>query len=100
MPQPSFNMNYMKQSMPNLKDISDPTTAINMGLILMITQPGQIAGNWNGYNAFQNVRNQNVNQTGNGNVVAARVAVNGNGNNGDIDEIKKVNANCLLMENL
>nr|GEV24141.1 hypothetical protein [Tanacetum cinerariifolium] len=73
------------------------------------------------------ITNQNVNQNGNGNVVAARAGVNGNGNNGnqircynyrglghyarngtikprrrdgDIEEIKEVNANCILMANL
>ncbi|GJS36481.1 hypothetical protein Tco_0534863 [Tanacetum coccineum] len=34
-PQPSFNTNYMQQPMQHLKDISDPTTAINMTLALM-----------------------------------------------------------------
>nr|GEW10590.1 hypothetical protein [Tanacetum cinerariifolium] len=34
-PQPSFNTNYMEQPMPNLEDISDLTTAINMTLVLM-----------------------------------------------------------------
>nr|GEW11263.1 hypothetical protein [Tanacetum cinerariifolium] len=33
--QPSFNQNYMQQPMPNLKDITDPTTAMNMTLALM-----------------------------------------------------------------
>ncbi|GJW66535.1 hypothetical protein Tco_0120959 [Tanacetum coccineum] len=46
------------------------------------------------------ISNQNVNQTGYGNVVAAWAEVNGNRNNGDIDEIKKVIANCSLMANL
>nr|GFB37190.1 hypothetical protein [Tanacetum cinerariifolium] len=32
--QPSFNQNYMKQPMPNLEDIIDPTTAMNMALTL------------------------------------------------------------------
>nr|GEV28975.1 hypothetical protein [Tanacetum cinerariifolium] len=74
------NENYMQQPMPNPKDITDPTTAINMALALManafklsystptnnnhwissntrnrqITQPG----NLNRYNAVQNVRNE------------------------------------------
>nr|GEY32610.1 hypothetical protein [Tanacetum cinerariifolium] len=78
--QPSFNQNYMQQPMPNLEDITDPTTAINMALALMakafklnystptnnnqrissnprnrqIAQPG----NLNGYIDVQNVRNQ------------------------------------------
>ncbi|GKC82782.1 hypothetical protein Tco_1138499 [Tanacetum coccineum] len=33
--QPSFNQNYMQQPMPNLEDITDPTTAMNMALALM-----------------------------------------------------------------
>nr|GEW05095.1 copia protein [Tanacetum cinerariifolium] len=79
---PSFNQNYMQQPMPNLEDITDPTTAMNMALALMakafklnystpinnnqrissnphnrqIAQPG----NLNGYNAVQNVGNQVV----------------------------------------
>ncbi|GJT10684.1 ribonuclease H-like domain-containing protein [Tanacetum coccineum] len=90
---------------------------------------GQIIGNQNGYNAVQNVGNQvvlnavqnpsvqnvgnqngfiivpvivnqNGNQTRNGNVVAAWAGDNGNGNNGDIDEIEEVNANNILMANL
>ncbi|GJS02144.1 retrovirus-related pol polyprotein from transposon TNT 1-94 [Tanacetum coccineum] len=88
----------------------------------------RIAGNQNGYNAVHNVENQNANQTRNGNVVAAQAEGNGNRNNGnqircyncreeagiqlqakefdlmvdakDIDEIEKVNANCILMANL
>ncbi|GJU86833.1 hypothetical protein Tco_1294379 [Tanacetum coccineum] len=34
-PQPSFNQNYMQQPMPNHEDIIDPTTAMNMALVLM-----------------------------------------------------------------
>nr|GEV25208.1 hypothetical protein [Tanacetum cinerariifolium] len=30
-----FNQNYMQQPMPNLEDITDPTTAMNMALSLM-----------------------------------------------------------------
>ncbi|GJW60478.1 hypothetical protein Tco_0109813 [Tanacetum coccineum] len=113
----------MQQPMINPKDISDPTTAMNMALVLMakafklnystptnnnqrissnpcnrqIAQPGMNLGqdrqmhmvgsndgnqfrqyarqnvrNQNRYNAIQNVGHQNVNQTRNGNVVAAR----------------------------
>nr|GEY94810.1 hypothetical protein [Tanacetum cinerariifolium] len=55
--------------------------------------------------ARQNIRNQNriivvlgiansnVNQNGNGNVTAARAE-------GDLEDIKEVNANCILMSNL
>ncbi|GJS30201.1 retrovirus-related pol polyprotein from transposon TNT 1-94 [Tanacetum coccineum] len=63
----------MQQPMPNPKDITDPTTAMNMN-------PG-----------VQNVRNQNgrivvpgiANHNGNGNVVAAQAEGNVNGNNGN-----------------
>ncbi|GJY35665.1 gag-pol polyprotein [Tanacetum coccineum] len=34
-PQPSFNQKYMQQPMPNPKDITDPTAAMNMELVLM-----------------------------------------------------------------
>ncbi|GJU09709.1 hypothetical protein Tco_1132105 [Tanacetum coccineum] len=33
--QPSFNQNYMQQPMPNPEDITDPTAAMNMELVLM-----------------------------------------------------------------
>ncbi|GJU81828.1 hypothetical protein Tco_1284193 [Tanacetum coccineum] len=33
--QPSFNQNYIQQPMPNPEDITDPTTAMNMALVLM-----------------------------------------------------------------
>nr|GFA04600.1 hypothetical protein [Tanacetum cinerariifolium] len=33
--QPSFNQNYMQQPMPNPEDITDPTAAMNMALVLM-----------------------------------------------------------------
>nr|GEW71004.1 hypothetical protein [Tanacetum cinerariifolium] len=128
--QPSFNQNYMQQPMPNPKDITDPTTTMNMALALMakafklnystptnnnqrissnphnrqIAQPwmnmgqdrqmqmvggngenqfrqyaGKNVGNLNGYNAVQNVKNQNLN--GNGNMVAARAEENAVGQN-------------------
>nr|GEX33853.1 hypothetical protein [Tanacetum cinerariifolium] len=34
-PQPSFNQNYMQQPMLNHEDITDPTTTMNMALVLM-----------------------------------------------------------------
>nr|GFB25863.1 hypothetical protein [Tanacetum cinerariifolium] len=74
--QPSFNQNYLQQPMTNPKDITDPTTTMNMALTLMakafklnystptnnnqrissnprnrqIAQPEQNAGNPAGYN--------------------------------------------------
>nr|GEV75088.1 integrase, catalytic region, zinc finger, CCHC-type, peptidase aspartic, catalytic [Tanacetum cinerariifolium] len=105
--QPSFNQNYMQQPMPNPKDITDHTTTMNMALTLMQNaQPGmnmgqdrqmqmvggngenqfrqyarQNVGNLNGYNAVQNVMNQNLN--GNGNLVVARAEGNATGHNGN-----------------
>nr|GEW13371.1 hypothetical protein [Tanacetum cinerariifolium] len=88
---------------------------------------GQNVRNLNGYNAVQNVRNQNLNA--NGNLVAARAEGNAAGHNenqircnncrgeeagiqlkakefdqmavvADLDEIEEVNANCILLANL
>nr|GEW04898.1 hypothetical protein [Tanacetum cinerariifolium] len=103
--QSSFNQNYLQQPMPNLEDITDPTTVMNMALALMakafklnystptnnnqmissnprnsqIAQPRQNARNLNGYNAVQNVRNQ----IRNGNLVVARAEGNAAGQNGN-----------------
>ncbi|GKB09098.1 hypothetical protein Tco_0837410, partial [Tanacetum coccineum] len=43
-PQPSFNINCMQQPMPNPKEITDPTTAMNMAPVLMIAQLGMNLG--------------------------------------------------------
>nr|GEY62660.1 Gag-Pol polyprotein [Tanacetum cinerariifolium] len=70
---------------------------------------GQNVRNLNGYNAAQNVRNQNLND--NGNMVVARAKGNTTEHNGnqircyncrgvDLDEIEEVNANCILLANL
>nr|GEZ12325.1 reverse transcriptase domain-containing protein [Tanacetum cinerariifolium] len=103
-------LNYMQQPMSNPKDITDPTTAMNMALALMakafklnystptnnkqrissnprnrqIAQPG----NLNGYNTVQNVKNQvvqnlRVQNVGNQNGligVPGNANLNGNGN--------------------
>ncbi|GJZ29772.1 hypothetical protein Tco_0574419, partial [Tanacetum coccineum] len=136
--------------MINPEDIFDPTTAMNMEIILIakafklnystptndnqtissnpcnkkIAQPGmnigkdrqmqmvraqnvgkkvvsyavqnpsvQNVGNPNRLIVILGIANLNANQNGNGNVVAARAE-------GDLDEIKEVNANCILMANL
>ncbi|GKB76080.1 hypothetical protein Tco_0942975 [Tanacetum coccineum] len=110
-------MNYIQQPMLNPKDISDLTTAMNMALI---AQPGmnmgqdrQIqmnAGNQVVQDAVQKLDIQNVgNQNGLILLIAQKeetgiqlqveefdlmAAV------GVIDEIEKVNANCILMANL
>ncbi|GJW79190.1 hypothetical protein Tco_0140872 [Tanacetum coccineum] len=174
-PQPSFNQNYMQQPMLNHEDITDPTTVMNMELVLMakafkFSTPtnkskrtssnyatGRLHNQFRQY-ARQNVRNQviqnvvqnpgvqkvgnqnrlivvlgitNQNPNGNGNVVAARAKVRPRRRDAaylqtqlliaqkeeagiqlqaeefdlmaaaaDLDEIKEVNANCILMANL
>ncbi|GJT22006.1 hypothetical protein Tco_0891943 [Tanacetum coccineum] len=118
--QPSFNQNYMQQPMPNLEDISNPTTAMYMALVLMVKvgqYVGQIAGNHNRYTAVHNVRNlvvQNAVQN-----PAARAEANGNGimkyhkvlpdclRRGSLcqqlhsacEETKRVNTNCTIENN-
>nr|GEZ77387.1 retrovirus-related Pol polyprotein from transposon TNT 1-94 [Tanacetum cinerariifolium] len=190
--QSSFNQNYLQQPMPNLVDITDPTTVMNMELTLMAkafklnystpTNNNQrISSNprnraecrESSWNVVQNPRVQNIgnqngligvqgngnhNQIGNGNLMAARAEGNASVQNGnqircyncrgvghyarnctvrprrrdaaylqtqlliaqkeeagiqlqaeeydlmvavvDLDEIKDVNANCILMANL
>ncbi|GKD59075.1 hypothetical protein Tco_1296584 [Tanacetum coccineum] len=53
----------------------------------------QNVGNQNGLIVVPGIANLNTNLIRNGNVVAARAE-------GDLDEIKEVNANCILMANL
>nr|GEY44731.1 putative reverse transcriptase domain-containing protein [Tanacetum cinerariifolium] len=105
--QPSFNQNYMQQPMPNLKDITDPTTAMNMALVLMakafklnyltptnnnqrissnprnmqIAQPEMNMGQDRQMQMVGGNANQNLN--GNGNLVVARAEGNAAGMNGN-----------------
>ncbi|GJW12352.1 hypothetical protein Tco_1578179 [Tanacetum coccineum] len=106
-----FNPNYIQQSMPNLEDISDPTTAIDMELVLIAkafnlnnttptnnnqtssSNPSNRQTVQLGMNIGQDRQmlmvkdiggiqfRQIVNQNGNGNVAAARTEGNGNRNN-------------------
>nr|GEV52923.1 hypothetical protein [Tanacetum cinerariifolium] len=103
--QPSFNKNCMQQPMPNPKDITDPTTAMNMALALMAkafklnystptnnnqrisSNPPRAEENASGHNGNQ-IRCYNYRGVGH----FAR--------NSDLDEIEKVNANFILMANL
>nr|GEV27572.1 hypothetical protein [Tanacetum cinerariifolium] len=111
--QPSFNTNYLQHPMQNLKDISNPTTALDMALKLMTkafqlnnTTPtnnnqrsssnpcySQIAqsgvGNQNGLSVDPGIENQH----GNGNVVAARAKGNSNGINGNL-----IRDRCILLK--
>nr|GEU91413.1 nucleic acid-binding, OB-fold protein [Tanacetum cinerariifolium] len=103
---------------PRNRQIAQP--GINMGQDrhMKMNVENQVAQNTIQNLRVQNVRNQNgligvpgnVNQNENGNLVAARAEGNATGHNAeefdlmaaatDLDEIKEVNANCILMANL
>ncbi|GJR51863.1 hypothetical protein Tco_1402384 [Tanacetum coccineum] len=76
-PQPSFNENYMQQPMPNPKDITDPTTTMNMALVDCSTGYEYRLGQTDADG--RRIANQNPNM--NSNIVAARAEGNANGNN-------------------
>ncbi|GJW10900.1 hypothetical protein Tco_1576727 [Tanacetum coccineum] len=121
-PQPSFNQNYMQQSMLNPEDISDPTTIINMSLVLtaktfklnystptkniqrissnprnrQIAQPGMNLGQDRHMQMIGGIANQNVNQNRNGNVVAAQAEGNGNGNRNNGNQVRCYNCRGMV----
>ncbi|GJX80838.1 retrovirus-related pol polyprotein from transposon TNT 1-94 [Tanacetum coccineum] len=107
-PQPSFNQNYMQQLMPNPEDITDPTTVMNMALLLMAKtfKLNYLTPTNNNQIISSNLRNKQIAQPGmnmdqdrymqmvggygcseyssesrNDNVVAARAEGNAIGNN-------------------
>nr|GEW25640.1 hypothetical protein [Tanacetum cinerariifolium] len=127
----AFKLNYSKptnndqriSSNPKNRQIAQP--GMNMGQDRQMQMVGgnggnqfrQYAGNPAGYNDVIG----NLNQIGNGNIVAAHAEGNAAGQNGnqircyncrgveeydlmaaaaDLDEIEEVNANCILMANL
>nr|GEV12857.1 hypothetical protein [Tanacetum cinerariifolium] len=110
--QPSFNQNYMQQPMPNPEDITNLITVMNMALTLMAKafKLNYSTPTNNNQRISSNPHNRqtgqpgNANLNGNGNLVAARAEGNAAGHNGNqiryLDEIEKVNANCILMANL
>ncbi|GKE10872.1 hypothetical protein Tco_1414423 [Tanacetum coccineum] len=74
----------MQQPMPNPKDITDPTAAINMELVLMAKafKLNYSTPTNNNKRISSNPRNrESAKQNRNGNVVAARAEGNANGNN-------------------
>nr|GEW11531.1 hypothetical protein [Tanacetum cinerariifolium] len=84
--QSSFNQKYMLQPIPNPKEITDPTTAMNMALALMAK-----AFKLN-YSTPTN-NNQRISSNPRNRQIAQPAAA-------DLDEIEEVNANCILMANL
>nr|GEU55986.1 integrase, catalytic region, zinc finger, CCHC-type, peptidase aspartic, catalytic [Tanacetum cinerariifolium] len=108
--QPSFNQNYMQQPIPNLEDIIDPITTMNMELTLIAKafKPNYSTPSNNNQRISLNPRNRkiaqlrmnmgqdrhmqmngligflgNANLNGNGNLVAARAKGNAAGHNGN-----------------
>nr|GEZ10038.1 hypothetical protein [Tanacetum cinerariifolium] len=91
--QPSFNQNYMQQPMPNLEDITDPTTAINMALALMAKafKLNYSTQTNNNQRISSNPRNRQIAQPGMNmgqdrqmHMVGARVEGNATGHNGNL----------------
>nr|GFC04137.1 hypothetical protein [Tanacetum cinerariifolium] len=91
-----FNQNYMQQLMPNLEDITDLTTAMNVALALMAKafKLNYSSPTNNNQRISSNPRNRQYDgqNVGNLNTECRESA--------DIDEIEEVNANCILMANL
>nr|GEU71893.1 integrase, catalytic region, zinc finger, CCHC-type, peptidase aspartic, catalytic [Tanacetum cinerariifolium] len=128
--QSSFNQNYLQQPIPNPEDIPDPTTAMNMALTLMAKafKLNYSTPTNNNQRISSNPRNRQIAQPGMNmgqdrqiQMVGACAEGNVVGQNGnrircyncrgveeydpmaavvDLDEIKEVNANCILMANL
>nr|GEX40544.1 integrase, catalytic region, zinc finger, CCHC-type, peptidase aspartic, catalytic [Tanacetum cinerariifolium] len=99
--QPTFNQNYMQQPMPNPKDIIDPTTAMNMSLVLMAKafKLNYSTLTNNNQRISSNPRNRqiaqpsmNMGQDRQMQMVGVAAA--------DLEEIEEVNANCILMASL
>nr|GEY77177.1 hypothetical protein [Tanacetum cinerariifolium] len=125
-----FNQNYMQQPMPNPKDITNSTTVMNMALALMAKafKLNYSTPTNNNQRISSNPRNRQIAQPGiNMGQDIQMQMVRGNGGNqfmqyagnlnrgvghyprnctvrprrrADLDEIKEVNANCILMANL
>nr|GEV54502.1 retrovirus-related Pol polyprotein from transposon TNT 1-94 [Tanacetum cinerariifolium] len=82
----AFKLNYSTLTNNNQRISSYPENR-------QIAQPGINIGQDRQMQVVEGISNPNENHNRNGNVVVARAE-------GDIDEIKEVNANCILMANL
>ncbi|GKE75538.1 hypothetical protein Tco_1537579, partial [Tanacetum coccineum] len=92
---------YAWQNVGNQNGYNVVQNVMNKVIQKAVQNPGaQNIGNQNGLIVVLWIANLNVNHHGNGNIVAARADGNDNGNNGELDEIKEVNANRILMANL
>nr|GEV58006.1 hypothetical protein [Tanacetum cinerariifolium] len=95
--QSSFNQNYMQQPILNPEDITDLTTAMNMALALMAKafKLNYSTPTKNNQWISSNPRNRQIAQPGIDMGQDRQMQMVG-----DLDEIEKVNANCILMANL
>ncbi|GKF34065.1 hypothetical protein Tco_0107265, partial [Tanacetum coccineum] len=117
--QPSFNENYVQQTMINLDNISDPTITMNMALALMAKAFKLSTLTNNNKRISSNPRNRQIAQPESGCRDAAylqtqlliaqkeeaKIQLQAKEYDlmsivADIDEIEEVNANCILMANL
>ncbi|GKD63804.1 hypothetical protein Tco_1305912, partial [Tanacetum coccineum] len=121
-PQPSFNQNYMQQPMPNPEDIIDPTTAMNMALVLMAKtfKLNYSTPTNNNQRISSNPRNRQIAQLvrprrRGAAYLQTQLLIAKKEEAGiqlqakefdlmaaasDLDEIKEINENCILMVNL
>nr|GEV46549.1 hypothetical protein [Tanacetum cinerariifolium] len=86
--------NYMQQPMPNPEDITEPTTAMNIALVLTAKafKLNYSTPTNNNQRISSNPRNRQIAQPAEEFDLMAAAA--------DLDEIEEVNANCILMANL
>nr|GEU49838.1 hypothetical protein [Tanacetum cinerariifolium] len=92
--------NYMQQLMPNPKDITDPTTAMNMALALMgkAFKLNYLTPTNNNQMISSNPRNRQIAQLRMN--MGQNIQIQMVGAAADLDEIEEVSANCILMANL
>nr|GEY38734.1 hypothetical protein [Tanacetum cinerariifolium] len=88
---------YVRQNVRNLNGYNAVHNVENQVRQNLVQNPGiQTVGNQNGLIVVSRIANHNANQNRNGYVVAAWAKAAAR----DINKIKKVNANCILMVNL
>nr|GEV01110.1 integrase, catalytic region, zinc finger, CCHC-type, peptidase aspartic, catalytic [Tanacetum cinerariifolium] len=102
-PQPSFNTNYMQQPMQNPKDIANPTTTIDMALVLMAKEftLNDTTPTNNNQRSSSNPSNMQITQPGIANQYEIRNVVTARAKaNGACEETERENVNCTLYNNL
>ncbi|GJU92341.1 hypothetical protein Tco_1304764 [Tanacetum coccineum] len=99
--QPSFNTNYMQQQMQNPKDISNPTTALDMALVLMAKEftLNDTTPINNNQRSSSNSSNIAECQEPGCSKCSSESGSRAEGN-GVYDKIEEVTMNCTLKDNL